>query len=71
MRTRVHRPLHNGTPALSFRAVSKPYLDLDNAAWPQAEFLEKHVAYYVIGADVWRYVDTLDMITTRFESAIP
>jgi putative CocE/NonD family hydrolase len=31
------------------------------------EFLEKHVAYYVIGADVWRYVDTLDMITTRFE----
>jgi glycine/D-amino acid oxidase-like deaminating enzyme len=27
MRTRVHRPLHNGTPALSFRAVSKPYLD--------------------------------------------
>lgn len=31
-------------------------------------FLEKPVAYYVMGADVWRYADTFDAVTVRREA---
>lgn len=30
------------------------------------EFLQKNVAYYVMGAEKWRYADTLDAITDRY-----
>ena len=30
---------------------------------PKPEFLRKNVAYYVMGAEEWRYVDTLDQAT--------
>ncbi len=33
---------------------------------PKPEFLQKPVAYYVAGADVWRYADTLEAVTARF-----
>jgi putative CocE/NonD family hydrolase len=31
-------------------------------------FLQKKVAYYVVGADRWRYADTLDGVTARHEA---
>jgi putative CocE/NonD family hydrolase len=34
---------------------------------PKPEFLQKNVAYYVLGADKWRYADTLDAITAHSE----
>jgi uncharacterized protein len=33
---------------------------------PKPAFLEKAVAYYVTGAEKWRYADTLDSITARW-----
>lgn len=33
---------------------------------PKPEFLRKHVAYYVTGAEQWRYADTLDSVTAEF-----
>jgi putative CocE/NonD family hydrolase len=43
-------------------------LHMDWYAWimqggPRPAFLQKRVAYYVMGADKWRYTDTLDEIT--------
>jgi putative CocE/NonD family hydrolase len=32
---------------------------------PQPEFLRKRVAYYVMGAERWRYADTLDSVTAQ------
>jgi putative CocE/NonD family hydrolase len=32
---------------------------------PKPAFLEKNVAYYVTGAEVWRYADTLEEITSH------
>jgi putative CocE/NonD family hydrolase len=34
---------------------------------PKPEFLRNQVAYYVMGAERWRYVDTLEAITSRAE----
>jgi putative CocE/NonD family hydrolase len=34
---------------------------------PKPEFLRKPVAYYVMGAERWRYANTLDAITSRSE----
>lgn len=47
-----------------------PKLHLDWYAWtmgdgPKPEFLEKRVAYYVMGAEKWRYADTLDAVTSE------
>jgi len=35
---------------------------------PRPAFLKKAVAYYVIGADVWRYADSLNAVTERSEA---
>jgi len=32
------------------------------------DFLRDHVAYYVLGADVWRYAPSLEEVTQRYES---
>jgi putative CocE/NonD family hydrolase len=34
---------------------------------PKPKFLKKPVTYYVMGAEKWRYADTLDAVTARFE----
>src|SRR5579862_2648060 len=34
---------------------------------PRPEFLKKRVAYYVMGAERWRYADTLEEVTARDE----
>lgn len=71
---------HAGTrvPALRFCGIEVgaqslldlPKLHVEWYAWtmqggPKPAFLKKHVAYYVTGADQWRYADTLDAITSR------
>lgn len=48
-------------------------LHLDWYAWimesgPKPAFLEKRVAYYVMGAERWRYADTLEDVTSRQET---
>ena len=45
-------------------------LHLEWYAWtmqggPKPEFLQKNVAYYVMGADKWRYADTLEEVTAH------
>ena len=50
--------------------VDLPKLHLDWYAWtmqggPRPEFLKKHVAYYVMQADKWRYADTLEGVTAE------
>lgn len=45
-------------------------LHLEWYAWtmlagPRPEFLKQNVAYYVAGAERWRYADTLDQVTAR------
>jgi len=52
--------------------VDLPKLHLEWYAWtmqngPKPAFLKKHVAYYVTGAETWRYADSLEAITTRSE----
>ena len=32
---------------------------------PKPEFLQKHVAYYVMDTDKWRYADTLEAVTAE------
>ncbi len=50
--------------------VDLPKLHVDWYAWTmqsglQPEFLKKRVAYYVTGAEKWRYADTLESITAE------
>ena len=50
--------------------VDLPQLHLDWYAWtmaggPRPAFLQKPVAYYVMGAEQWRYADTLDAVTAE------
>lgn len=74
---------HAGTraPALQFAglvvgaqsAIDLPKLHLEWYAWtqqrgPKPEFLRKNVVYYLMGADEWRYADSLEEITDRTQS---
>lgn len=48
--------------------LDKPKLYLDWYKWtmlegPKPSFLQKRVAYFVMGADRWRYADTLEEVT--------
>jgi putative CocE/NonD family hydrolase len=65
------------TPATEFYGVKVgeaslidlPKLHADWYAWtlqegPTPAFLQKKVTYYVMGADRWRYADTLDAVTS-------
>jgi len=50
-----------------------PRLHQEWYAWtmldgPRPEFLKKRVAYYVMGAERWRYADDLDDVTARHET---
>jgi putative CocE/NonD family hydrolase len=51
--------------------VDLPQLHLEWYAWtmqgrPRPSFLKDRVAYYVLGADRWRYASTVDAITGRW-----
>lgn len=52
--------------------IDLPRLHLQWYGWtmqggPKPEFLQKNVAYYVMGAEKWRYADTLEAVTARSE----
>jgi uncharacterized protein len=52
--------------------VDLPQLHLQWYAWtlqggPKPEFLKNRVAYYVMGAERWRYADTLEAVTARHQ----
>jgi putative CocE/NonD family hydrolase len=58
--------LHFGPQSL----VDLPRLHLEWYAWtmqngPKPAFLQKPVAYYVMGAEQWRYADTLEGVTAE------
>jgi uncharacterized protein len=53
--------------------VDLPALHAEWYAWtmqdgPRPEFLRNKVAYYVMGAERWRYAETLDAVTARVET---
>jgi uncharacterized protein len=69
------------TPALEFCGLTVgsaslldlPRLHLEWYAWTmnggqKPAFLRNNIAYYVMGADEWRYADSLEAITARFVS---
>jgi uncharacterized protein len=52
--------------------VDLPKLHVQWYAWtmrggPKPEFMQKNVVYYVMGAEKWRYADTLEAVTARSE----
>ena len=53
--------------------VDLPRLHLEWYAWtmqggPKPQFLQKAVAYYVMGAERWRYADTLEGVTSQSQT---
>ncbi len=68
--TRIPRLEFAGVQVGPASLVDIPGLHLDWYAWTllggeKPSFLQKNVAYYVMGADRWRYADTLDEVTAR------
>lgn len=71
--TRTPRAEFGGVKCGPASLVDLGQLHLEWFAWtmqggPKPAFLQKNVAYYVMGADKWRYADTLEEITARSES---
>ena len=68
--TRTPRATFGGLTFGPASLVDLPKLHLDWYAWtmqsgPRPEFLQKRVAYYVMGAEKWRYADTLEAVTAQ------
>jgi uncharacterized protein len=66
--TRTPRAEIGGLKFAPASLVDLPQLHLDWYAWtmqggPKPQFLQKPVAYYVMGAERWRYADSLEGIT--------
>jgi putative CocE/NonD family hydrolase len=69
--TRTPRKEFGGIKVGEESLVDLQQLHLQWYAWtmqggPKPEFLRKKVAYYVMGADKWRYADTLEAVTTHW-----
>lgn len=70
--TRVPRREFDGVKVGPASLLDLGKLHLEWYAWTmqggrKPEFLQKRVAYYVMGAERWRYADTLEAITERIE----
>src|SRR5690606_28477384 len=68
--TRVPRPVIGGLPLGEESLVDIPRLHFDWYEWvlkgaDKPAFLRNNVAYYVSGAETWRYADTLDQATAE------
>jgi putative CocE/NonD family hydrolase len=68
--TRTPRAEIGGLKFGAASLVDLPQLHLQWYAWtmqggPKPQFLQKPVAYYVMGAERWRYADTLEGITSQ------
>ena len=68
--TRTPRAEVGGLKFAAASLLDLPALHLQWYAWtmqegPKPEFLRKPVAYYVMGAERWRYADTLESVTSE------
>ena len=68
--TRTPKAEFGGLKFADASLVDLPQLHLDWYAWtmqdgPKPSFLKKAVAYYVMGAEKWRYADTLEAVTAE------
>lgn len=68
--TRIPQPEFGGLKFGPESLLDIPKLHLQWYAWtlqggPRPEFLQKRVAYYVMGAEKWRYTEALEAITER------
>ena len=68
--TRTPRPDIGGLKFGPASLVDLPALHVAWYNWTMAggakpDFLKKHVAYYVMGAETWRYADSLDGVTAE------
>ncbi len=68
--TRTPRPEVGGVKFGPASLVDLPALHVDWYRWTMADgqkpaFLQKPVAYYVMGAERWRYADSLEAVTAR------
>jgi putative CocE/NonD family hydrolase len=52
---------------LDFRQLHSEWYAWTMKGGAKPAFLQKNVAYYVMGADQWRYADTLDAVTSHHE----
>ncbi|NIM48336.1 MAG: CocE/NonD family hydrolase [Gemmatimonadales bacterium] len=50
---------------LDLNELHKEWYDWTMKDGPKPEFLEKQVAYYVVGADTWKYVESLESIASE------
>lgn len=71
--TRTPQPQYGGVSFGSASLLDLPKLHLQWYAWtmqngPKPGFLQKAVAYYVMGADRWRYADSLQAVTARSQA---
>jgi uncharacterized protein len=70
--TRTPLPEFGGLKFGAASLLDLQKLHVDWYAWtmqsgPKPEFLQRWVAYYVMGAERWRYADSLEAITARHE----
>jgi hypothetical protein len=70
--TRTPKLEFGGLKVGSASLIDMGQLHLQWYAWtmqggPRPEFLKKRVAYYVMGADKWRYADTLEAVTASHQ----
>jgi len=68
--TRTPQPEVGGVKFGPASMLDLPKLHLDWYGWtmaggPKPDFLKKRVAYYVMGAEKWRYADTLEAVTAE------
>ncbi|WP_164847470.1 CocE/NonD family hydrolase [Sphingobium algorifonticola] len=68
--TRTPKPDYGGVPFGAESLVDLPALHVDWYRWTMAggakpAFLKKRVAWYVMGANRWRYADSLDAVTAE------
>lgn len=71
--TRTSRPEFGGLKCGPESVLDLSKLRLDWYRWtmqngPKPEFLKKAVAYYVMGAEQWRYAETLEEATAHYET---
>lgn len=70
--TRTPKPEFGGIKTGRASLLDLPRLHLEWYAWtmqggPKPQFLHKAVAYYVMGAEKWRYADALEAVTAGWQ----
>jgi len=71
--TRTPRAEFSGIQVGPASLIDLPKLHLEWYAWvlrdgPKPAFLRKHVSYYVMGSEAWRYADTLEEVTAHYQT---